>query len=224
MPVKKIVVDKLKEGEIKVVAGKIEIPAEMFAEIDRIRRFTDELGVDHPPIDINGNVPISFEHDSVGIAKETTLSELNTKIITCDTDNVSITSTVGLKPSDLNIDLEKDLQVDVKTMPPISVTPTARTLHSSTTTPLGANETYTSVSVEVLTYNKITGTCFADQSGTLVIEQSPDGANWDYESSWTYTANAKFGFSVELISRYARIKFINGSVAQTVFRLYAYLG
>ena len=97
-----------------------------------------------------------------------------------------------------------------------------RTLHAATSVPLGANETFVSVAEEVLAYSKITGTIFSDQPGTFYAEQSPDGTNWDYVKSYSYSANEKFGFSYDLISRYVRVRFVNGPNPQTVFRLYVY--
>jgi hypothetical protein len=92
-----------------------------------------------------------------------------------------------------------------------------------TTTPLGANASVASDWFETTGYNKITGSCFADQAGTLYIEQSPDGSNPDYEESTSYTANDKLGFIHELVCKYVRVRFVNGATAQTEFRLYVNL-
>jgi hypothetical protein len=92
-----------------------------------------------------------------------------------------------------------------------------------TTTPLAAGASVTSDWFETTGYDKIVGSCFADQDGTLYIEQSPDGSNPDYEESTSYTANDKLGFIHELVCKYVRIRFVNGATAQTEFRLYVNL-
>lgn len=94
---------------------------------------------------------------------------------------------------------------------------------ASTTTPLGANATYTSPQFVTAGWGKIVGSCYADQPGTLRVEQRNDGVNWDVRSEFSYSAGALLGFSVEVVGNEARIVFINGATAQTVFRLYCRL-
>ena len=97
-----------------------------------------------------------------------------------------------------------------------------RALHASTTTALAANAEWTSTSEEVLTFGRITGTVFANVAGTIYVEQSPDNTNWDVVDSWSITANAGLGFSVELVARYVRVRFLNSATAQTTFRLFSW--
>ena len=97
-----------------------------------------------------------------------------------------------------------------------------RALHASTTTALGANASWTSTSEEVLNFGRITGTVFADVAGTIYVEQSPDNTNWDVVDSWSVSANAGLGFSVELVARYVRVRFLNSATAQTTFRCFAW--
>jgi hypothetical protein len=91
---------------------------------------------------------------------------------------------------------------------------------ASTTTPLGANGTYTSGSLTVSGYGRIVGTVFADQAGTLYIEQSSDGTNWDASTSVSVSASTPTSFSVEVVAPTARVRYVNGATAQTAFRLY----
>lgn len=93
---------------------------------------------------------------------------------------------------------------------------------SYTTTPLGANEAWTSAVDSDARTGRIVGSVFADQPGTLYVEQSPDGANWDVVESFPVSANAGLGFSVEKVVPYARVRYVNGATAQSVFRLYVY--
>lgn len=105
---------------------------------------------------------------------------------------------------------------------PVDIQAILRALHASTTTPLAENATWTSTAEDVLNWSRITGTCFADQAGTLYVDQSSDGTNWDVIDSWAVSANAGIGFTVELVGRYVRIRYVNGTNAQSVFRLFAW--
>jgi len=91
---------------------------------------------------------------------------------------------------------------------------------TSTTTALGAGASYTSGSFTVSGYGRIVGTVFADQAGTLYVEQSSDGTNWDASASVSVSASTPTSFSVEVVAPTARVRYVNGATAQTVFRLY----
>ena len=93
----------------------------------------------------------------------------------------------------------------------------------STTTALGANATYTGSSVETSGYKQIVGTVYADVDGTLKIQQSPDGTNWDVETSISVTGGSGKGFSIEVVAPYMRVVYENRGTAQTTFRLYVFL-
>lgn len=93
----------------------------------------------------------------------------------------------------------------------------------STIAALGIAATYTGAAFSVEEYGRIIGSCFADQDGTLYIDQRNDGTNWDYRETIAYTANELIGFSIEVMGNEARIVFLNGAVAQTAFRLFARL-
>ena len=92
-----------------------------------------------------------------------------------------------------------------------------------TTTPLGANESFTSDLYSTAGYGKIVGTVFSDQDGTLLIGQSPDGTNIDCISTFYIFANGAYGFVVDVVAPYFSVKYENGSQAQSVFRLYVFL-
>jgi hypothetical protein len=96
-----------------------------------------------------------------------------------------------------------------------------------TTTALAANGVWTSSSVDCLgsvsRVNKIYITCYSDQSGTIYVDYSPDGTNWDSSESISYTGGTTSAIAPIVVkSRYARIRYVNGATAQSVFRLYAY--
>lgn len=96
-------------------------------------------------------------------------------------------------------------------------------LIDGTTTPLGAAATYETATSFVCGGNaRITGTVFADQAGTLYVDQSSDGTNFDTTTSVSVTASTGAPFSVEVVAPYGRLRYVNGATAQTVFRLYAF--
>ncbi len=85
---------------------------------------------------------------------------------------------------------------------------------------LNAGLSYTSDVFDVSYFKYITGTVFADQNGTLHIEQSPDGTNFDGPAMVSYFASQPTKFKLETVAPFARVRFVNGPVDQTVFRLY----
>jgi len=93
----------------------------------------------------------------------------------------------------------------------------------STTTALAANGTYTTPTAFATGgYRSIVGSAYSDQSGTLLVEQSQDGTNWDVQSTVTVTGGSpSAGFEITIVSTYGRLAYTNGATAQTVFRLYA---
>lgn len=91
----------------------------------------------------------------------------------------------------------------------------------TTDTPLDADGAWTS---EVLLSGRddyISGSVFSDQAGTIYIEQSGDGENWDISTFYETTANDGKGFSEPLYLPLTRIRFVNGSTDQTAFRIFA---
>jgi hypothetical protein len=94
---------------------------------------------------------------------------------------------------------------------------------ASTTALLAAAGEYISDAFSLESNGRIIGSCFADQDGTLYIEQRNDGTNWDIRSEFTYTASDRLGFSVEVVGNEARIRFVNGGTPQGTFRLNARL-
>jgi hypothetical protein len=97
----------------------------------------------------------------------------------------------------------------------------------STTTTLAAGGSWTSAWIDCLgsmpRAKKIYITCYSDQSGTIYIDYSPDGTNVDGSESISYTGGTTPAIAaVEVKGRYARIRYVNGTTDQTVFRLYAF--
>ena len=92
-----------------------------------------------------------------------------------------------------------------------------------TSTPLDANAEYVSSydDLRVYYWAYVIATVYSDQSGTLYVQQSPNGSDVDMEHSLSYTGGDKENnyLKVQIMMRYVRIRYVNGSTAQTVFRL-----
>lgn len=98
-----------------------------------------------------------------------------------------------------------------------TVTPTR---NAETTTALGANATFTGTSRDegaTATFNEFAAAAFADQAGTLIIDNSTDGTTWIEAVRVTVPAGEGRSLSVPALTRYHRVRFINGAVAQTSF-------
>ena len=102
----------------------------------------------------------------------------------------------------------------------------AAVLAASTTTVLAANATYTSAAFSTADAAGVTGSIFSDQSGTLEVQQSPDGTHWDVVDTLYYPGGSQglqFAVPVETPgAAQGRLVYTNGATAQTVFRLYAW--
>ena len=96
----------------------------------------------------------------------------------------------------------------------------------NSTTPLKANGTANNADtfvygIETGLGDYITGSVFADQNGTLTIEQSGDGTNWDAKDTIAVTASTGTKIDVKILLPYVRIKFVNTAGSdQTAFRLF----
>lgn len=67
----------------------------------------------------------------------------------------------------------------------------------------------------------IVGTVFADQDGTLYVEQGPDGENWDTQKTVEVEGGKGTSFDEPCVAAYWRVRFINGEAEQEDFRLAA---
>jgi hypothetical protein len=90
-----------------------------------------------------------------------------------------------------------------------------------TTGLLTAISSWTSDPQSVENADAITGTVYADQAGTLYVEQSNFDGSWDVSSQISVSAASGFGFKEPAVAKLWRIRFVNGAVDQGEFRLYA---
>jgi len=95
------------------------------------------------------------------------------------------------------------------------------TVLAQCTTPLPAGASYVSGFFNVDRYGKIVATIYADQPGTLWIEEtsSSSGEVIDADEMIPYTAGEKRGILVEVVAPYARVRYVNGDADQSEFRL-----
>lgn len=76
---------------------------------------------------------------------------------------------------------------------------------------------------------KIAGSIFTDQPGTLYVEQSFDGGNnFDISSVYTVASSGGqvglsqgSGFEIDVIAPIIQIRYVNGGTNQGVFRLFS---
>lgn len=102
---------------------------------------------------------------------------------------------------------------------PVAFLRDAATHVDTTSTPLGISATYTTPTFDSLTTGTfVTHHMYADQAGTHIFEQSTDGTNWEIEDQDTVLAATPKTEAHIVTARYHRARFVNGGVAQTVFR------
>ena len=95
---------------------------------------------------------------------------------------------------------------------------------TDSTANLAAAATFTGVSRDAgtataLNNSRFVGRTFSDQAGTLFIEQSRDGAVWRGPPGIAVAINEVREFNVPVITRFVRVRYVNGATAQTVFEL-----
>jgi len=89
-------------------------------------------------------------------------------------------------------------------------------------TSLSANSSWDSGSIDATYYSQIRGFIYADQDGTLNYYVSYDGNSWYLLKSQTYTAGDELGFIFDILAKYVKIEFINGSTDQSSFEIRVY--
>lgn len=100
---------------------------------------------------------------------------------------------------------------------PTIVGPPNPILKSST--PLLANATWASDPIATGGWEWIVGSIFADQPGTIYIEQSNDKTNWDISTQYSISANDGKGYKEAALLPWARVRYVNGPNAQSEFRI-----
>jgi hypothetical protein len=89
------------------------------------------------------------------------------------------------------------------------------------TTAVAGSGTYTSSTRSCKEFVKLVGICMFNENGSLTIEQSWDGINFDYVSTFATTGGTGTAFSVEVVAPFFRVKWANGTAnATTTHRLF----
>lgn len=91
---------------------------------------------------------------------------------------------------------------------------------NSSTTALSAGATFTGDADDVQNYSSVIVAVKTDQSGTMYMEFSPDGQNWDSSFSFTVEAGLNEVHRLTVTRQYYRTRFTNTSASpQTYMRL-----
>ena len=98
-------------------------------------------------------------------------------------------------------------------------------LNNNTTTPLNAAATFTGTAEEAVAFSSVTVACLTDQVGTLYVDFSPDGTNWDSTLSFVVAPNVNEVHRITVTRKFMRVRMTNTSVSnQTFLRLQTLLG
>lgn len=96
------------------------------------------------------------------------------------------------------------------------------TIYNDTTTPLALNATFTGTSRDAGATNTMRKFCaniFTDQAGTFRIEMSNDNTTWRTAKTFAVTANTPIDVEIPVCTRYYRVVYVNGGVAQTILMI-----
>jgi len=86
-----------------------------------------------------------------------------------------------------------------------------------TTTALGANASYTSRTYILQNLESVNFYAFADQAGTIYVDVSFDASTWRVLKSYQVNANTTVSDIISPVGRYMRLRYVNGSTAQSTF-------
>lgn len=90
---------------------------------------------------------------------------------------------------------------------------------NSSTTPLSGSATFTGTAEEVRGRAALLVNVFADQDGTLHVDWSTDGTNWDVTRSVTVLASVGQSLNFAVDGQFFRVRYVNGGAGQGTFRL-----
>ena len=95
---------------------------------------------------------------------------------------------------------------------------------NSTTTALGSSVTFTGSWERAFHFGSVMAAVISDAAGTLYMQFSPDGTNIDSELSFDVAASTNEIHRLSVSRGYFRIKYVNGSSAQSYMRLQTIFG
>lgn len=98
-----------------------------------------------------------------------------------------------------------------------------RSVVNSTSAPLGASATFTGVG-ELNDHSDLLVFCRTDVSGTLFLDFSPDGVNWDSSLTFPVVGGVNKTHTALKGPRFFRVRFVNDATPQSFLRLNVYFG
>jgi len=122
----------------------------------------------------------------------------------------------------LKVSSEGNLKVAVSEsniIVPVDRQATYRAFFTDTTTALGASASYTGSTRDAQYFTQFRVKAYADQAGTLYVQQSRDGSTWRTTHSQAVGAGETQQIVAELVDRYCRVHYVNGGTAQGAFEL-----
>ncbi|HID56453.1 TPA: hypothetical protein EYP37_07975 [Candidatus Poribacteria bacterium] len=102
---------------------------------------------------------------------------------------------------------------------PVDRQATYRAFFTDSTTSLAAGASFTGSTRDAQYYTQFRAKAYADQAGTLYIQQSRDGSTWRTTHSIAVGAGETQQIVADLVDRYCRVHYVNGATDQAAFEL-----
>lgn len=90
---------------------------------------------------------------------------------------------------------------------------------NSTAAPLATLASFTGTALDCTYISNVSVGLLTDVDGTLYIELSVDGTNWDIHVDLPVIGGKGFTYSLQPVERYLRVRLVNGTIPQTFLRL-----
>lgn len=95
---------------------------------------------------------------------------------------------------------------------------------NSTVAALTAGASFTGIAEDIYLYNSAIISLLTDKDGTLYVDFSTDGTNWDSTLTFTVIGGTNKVHRLTVTRRYIRVRYTNGAVNQTYMRLQTMYG
>lgn len=208
--------------------------------LDKLDIIKDSLSVFGGTLDSDFTLDYFFQNSATSalqVSGNNILTEINVKLDNQTTLENQISGlniltsidtnleNINTSSSGINNKLESLISTNVETNTPefIIASKSHICIDNSTSTPLGVNAVFTGNAwQDTLDYSEIIVSVNTDQSSAtdgLVVQWSSNGVDVHETDEFTITANIGKTFSFPCNRRYIRVKYTNGSVAQTTFNL-----
>jgi hypothetical protein len=189
-----------------------------------------QIGEDGSAVDVSSSNPIPVSQD--GAATELKQTEAIAKLEAIDEKLPALSG--GRIPVDVGgatvnitgpVTVSNEVEIKNDSGNPIPVTESLKSYeveNNGTVLPLGSNATFTGESFEVTEFSVLNVNVFSDVSSAIdgvKVQFSTDGINWDHEHKTSFSGPSGIGFIFNCEFKFARVVYVNGAAAQTVFRL-----